>query len=305
MLGFFSKLKSGLSRTSDSLVEGISNVFTKKKLDEASLQELEDLLLMADVGFATASRLTKDLSKEKFGKEVTEEEIRQFLSIEIAKILEPIASPLVIDRTKKPYVILFAGVNGAGKTTSIGKLAQKFTAEGLQVGLVAGDTFRAAAVEQLKVWGERTGCPVSSAPSGADAAALIYDAYQHSRKQGDDVLLIDTAGRLQNKSTLMSELEKIVRVIKKIDTEAPHSCILVLDATVGQNAHQQAEAFSSVLGVTGMIITKLDGTAKGGVVVALADKFKIPVHYVGIGESAEDLQAFNAEDYAAVLMGVK
>lgn len=305
MLGFFNKLKSGLNRTSNSLVTGIGNVFTKRRLDAEAIEELEDLLLMADVGYAATSKLSQNLSKEKFGKEVADEEVRHFLSKEIAGILEPIAKPLVIDRTQKPYVILFAGVNGAGKTTSIGKLAQKFTSEGLKVSLVAGDTFRAAAVEQLKVWGERSGCPVYSAPDGADAAGLIYDSYQQSKKHGDDILLIDTAGRLQNKSTLMSELEKIVRVIKKIDASAPHSCILVLDATVGQNAHLQVEAFSSMLGVTGMIVTKLDGTAKGGVVVALADKFKIPVHYIGVGESADDLQPFTAEDYAAILMGVK
>ena len=295
MLGFFNKLKSGLNRTSNSLVTGIGNVFTKRRLDAEAIEELEDLLLMADVGYAATSKLSQSLSKEKFGKEVADEEAEE----------EPIAKPLVIDRTQKPYVILFAGVNGAGKTTSIGKLAQKFTSEGLKVSLVAGDTFRAAAVEQLKVWGERSGCPVYSAPDGADAAGLIYDSYQQSKKHGDDILLIDTAGRLQNKSTLMSELEKIVRVIKKIDASAPHSCILVLDATVGQNAHLQVEAFSSMLGVTGMIVTKLDGTAKGGVVVALADKFKIPVHYIGVGESADDLQPFTAEDYAAILMGVK
>ncbi len=305
MLGFFNRLKSGLNRTSSSLVSGIGNIFTKKRLDDTAIEELEDLLLMSDVGYNTSKKLLGALSKEKFGKEVTGEEVRLFLSKGISKILESVSVPLSIDKQRKPYVILFAGVNGSGKTTTIGKLADRFRKEGLKVSLVAGDTFRAAAIEQLKVWGERTCSHVFCGSHGSDSAGLIYDSYQQSQRRGDDVLLIDTAGRLQNKSTLMSEIEKIVRVIKKLDKEAPHSCILVLDATVGQNAHLQVEAFSSILGVTGIIVTKLDGTAKGGVIVSLADKFKIPIHYIGVGEGLEDLQEFKAEDYSAILMGVK
>ena len=302
--GWLSRLVSGLSKSSTRLVTGISDIFTKRKLDDAALMELEDLLIAADLGTATATRLTGDLAKARFGKDITPEEVRTAFAADITKVLEPVALPLSIDPTKKPFVILMVGVNGAGKTTTIGKLAQHFKKDGLNVSLAAGDTFRAAAVEQLKVWGARTGCPVIARETGADAAGLAFEALMEARKRGDDVLLVDTAGRLQNKDTLMSELQKISRAIAKVDPEAPHATLLVLDATVGQNAHSQVEIFKSIVGVTGLVMTKLDGTAKGGVVVALAEKFKLPVHYIGLGEGAEDLKPFTSHSFARSLMGL-
>lgn len=303
--GWFARLKAGLARTSSRLVGGIADLFTKKKLDDATLSGLEELLIGADLGAATAGRLVQDLAKTRVGKDVTEAEVREIFATDIAKVLEPVARPLAPDPGKKPFVILMVGVNGAGKTTTIGKLARQFRDQGLSVTLAAGDTFRAAAVEQLKAWGGRSGATVFARDTGTDAASLAFDALMESRKRGDDVLMIDTAGRLQNKDTLMQELQKIVRVIKKLDDSAPHATLLVLDATVGQNAHSQVEVFKSMVGVTGLVMTKLDGTARGGVVVALAEKFALPVHFVGVGESVEDLRPFSARAFARGLMGLE
>ena len=304
MSGWFSRLVTGLSKTSSRIVDGISDIFTKKKLDDAALTELEDLLLSADIGTATAGKLTQALAKTRFGKEVTGEEVREAFAADITKVLEPVARPLPIDPTAQPFVILMVGVNGAGKTTTIGKLAKLYRGEGHGVTLVAGDTFRAAAVEQLKVWGQRTGSPVISGAPNADTAGLVFDALQQARKRGDDVLLVDTAGRLQNRDELMAELGKIGRVLRKVDENAPHAVLLVLDATVGQNAHAQVEAFKAMVGVTGLVMTKLDGTAKGGVVVALAEKFGLPLHFIGVGEGADDLRPFTARSFARSLMGL-
>lgn len=304
MSGWFERIKQGLSRTAAPLVSGIGGLLTKKKLDRETLNDIEDLLIMADVGTKTAAALTAELAKEKFDKEVDSEEIRSFFADRIAAKLEPYARELKIDPDKKPFVILMAGVNGAGKTTTIGKLAHQYKKRGLKVRFAAADTFRAAAVEQLKVWGERTGCPVVSRPTGADAAGLVFDALAEARKNNDDVLFIDTAGRLQNKSELMEELQKIIRIIKKQIPDAPHACLQVLDATVGQNAHSQVKIFSEMIPVTGLILTKLDGTAKGGVTIALTDEFKLPVHLIGVGEQITDLQPFKAQDYARSLMGL-
>ena len=302
--GWLSRLVSGLSKSSSKLVTGITEIFTKKKLDDAALTELEDLLITADLGTATASRLTQALAKTRFGKEVSSEEVRTAFAIDIAKVLEPVALPLSIDPAQKPFVILVVGVNGAGKTTTIGKIAHQFKRQGLSVTLAAGDTFRAAAVEQLKVWGARANVPVVAKDTGADAAGLVFEALMESRKRKDDVLLIDTAGRLQNKDALMAELQKVVRAINKVEPSAPHATLLVLDATVGQNAHSQVEIFKQVVGVTGLVMTKLDGTAKGGVVVALAEKFKVPVHFIGVGEGADDLRPFTSHSFARSLMGL-
>lgn len=304
MSGWFERIKQGLSRTAAPLVSGIGGLLTKKKLDRETLNEIEDLLIMADVGTKTAGALTAELAKEKFDKEVNSEEIRSFFADKIAAKLEPYAQELKIDPDKKPFVILMAGVNGAGKTTTIGKLAHQYKQRGLKVRLAAADTFRAAAVEQLKVWGERTGCPVVSRPTGSDAAGLVFDALAEARKNDDDILFIDTAGRLQNKSELMEELQKIIRIIKKQIPDAPHACLQVLDATVGQNAHSQVKIFSEMIPVTGLVLTKLDGTAKGGVTIALTDEFKLPVHLIGVGEQITDLQPFKAQDYARSLMGL-
>jgi fused signal recognition particle receptor len=302
--GWLSRLVSGLTKSSSRLVTGITEIFTKKKLDDAALTELEDLLITADLGTATASRLTQELARTRFGKEVTGEEVRGAFAADIAKVLEPVARPLSIDPAQKPFVILVVGVNGAGKTTTIGKIAHQYQRQGLKVTLAAGDTFRAAAVEQLKVWGVRANVPVVAREAGADSASLAFEALMESRKRQDDVLLIDTAGRLQNKDALMAELQKVVRAINKVDPSAPHATLLVLDATVGQNAHAQVEVFKQLVGVTGLVMTKLDGTAKGGVVVALAEKFKLPVHFIGVGEGAEDLRPFTSHSFARSLMGL-
>ncbi len=304
MTGWLERIKQGLSRTAAPLVSGIGGLLTKRRLDKDTLQDIEDLLIMADVGTKTAATMTAELAKDKFGKETTDEEVRTFFADRIARKLEPFAKPLAVDPDKKPFVILMVGVNGAGKTTTIGKMARQMKEKGLKISFAAADTFRAAAVEQLKVWGERTGCPVVSKPTGADAAGLVFDALAAAKKNGDDVLFIDTAGRLQNKSELMEELQKIVRIIKKQIPDAPHACLQVLDATVGQNAHSQVKLFSQAVPVTGLILTKLDGTAKGGVAVALADEFKLPLHLIGVGEQITDLHPFKARDYAASLMGL-
>ncbi len=301
--GWFQRLKAGLSRTSDKITDSISGLFTKKKLDRALLDELEEALIEADLGPSTASRLTEALAKDRFDKEITEQEVREIFAAEIAGILKPVAQPLVLS-DRKPHVVLVVGVNGSGKTTTIGKLAQGYKRAGKKVMLAAGDTFRAAAVEQLKIWGERAGVTVVARETGADAAGLAYDALAAAKTEGADLLLIDTAGRLQNKTNLMAELQKIVRVIRKLDPHAPHDCLLVLDATTGQNAHSQVEIFKAMCDVTGLIVTKLDGSAKGGVLVALAEKFKLPVYAVGVGETAEDLKPFDAEVFAKGLMGV-
>lgn len=302
--GFFARLRAGLTRSSSRLVGGIMGLFTERKLDDAALEELEDLLITADLGVETAMKLTQSLSKERFGKDVTGDEVRAHFAQDIAEILAPVARPMPIDPANRPHVVLVVGVNGSGKTTTIGKIANQLKREGKSVLLAAGDTFRAAAVEQLKVWGDRTGCPVIARDIGADAAGLAYDALQRARAENYDVLLIDTAGRLHNKAELMDELKKVVRVIKKLEPGAPHVCLQVLDATVGQNAHQQVKVFQEMTNVSGLVMTKLDGTAKGGVVVALADKFGLPVHYVGVGEGIDDLRPFNAQDFANGLMGL-
>jgi len=302
--GWLARLKAGLSKTSSRLTGGIADIFRKRRLDDAALEALEDLLIAADLGPATAARLTAGLAATRFDKEVSADEVRRALAAEITKILEPVARPLVIDPARRPHVILVAGVNGSGKTTTIGKLAQQFRAEGRSVMLAAGDTFRAAAVEQLQIWGRRAGCPVVSGKPGGDAAGLAYEALQTAQREGTEVLLIDTAGRLQNKADLMAGLEKIGRVLKKLDADAPHDCLLVLDATVGQNAHSQVEIFREAVAVSGLVVTKLDGSARGGVLVALAEKFALPVHAVGVGEGAEDLHPFEAADFARDLMGL-
>lgn len=298
------RLREGLTRSSNRLAEGVSSIFTKKKLDDETIEELEELLIGADLGVAAASRVVSALAKDKFDKEVSPAEVRQALAAEVAALLSPFEEPLVIDRARAPFVILMTGVNGAGKTTTIGKLAAQFGAEGLKVMLAAGDTFRAAAIEQLSVWGERTGAPVVARNVGADAAGLAYEALQRARAEGYDVLIIDTAGRLQNRRELMDELAKIVRVLKKLDETAPHATLLVLDATVGQNAVSQAEAFTSIAGVSGLVMTKLDGTARGGVLVAVTEKTKLPIHYIGVGEGVEDLQPFKADNFARALAGL-
>lgn len=303
-MSWFEKIKNGLARTAAPLVEGIGAMLTKRRLDKDTLTGLEDVLIMADVGAKTAAELVGELGREKFGKDVTDGEVRAFFADKIAERLEPYARPLVLDETKKPFVILMVGVNGAGKTTTIGKMAKSFRNKGLKVRLAAADTFRAAAVEQLKVWGERAGCPVVSRETGADAAGLVFDAITESQKAGDDVLFVDTAGRLQNKTELMDELKKIIRIVKKKIPDTPHACLQVLDATVGQNAHSQVRLFSEAADVTGLVVTKLDGSAKGGVLLALADEFKKPVVLIGVGEKIEDLQAFDAKDYALSLMGI-
>ncbi|WP_425411583.1 signal recognition particle-docking protein FtsY [Niveispirillum irakense] len=302
---WFSRLKDGLSKSTARLTDGISGIFTKKKLDDEALEELEELLIRADLGPVTAARLAAGLAKTRFGKEVTAEEVKQYLAAEVQKIVQPVAQPLVIDTTKKPHVILLVGVNGTGKTTTIGKLARQFRAEGKNVWLAAGDTFRAAAVSQLQIWGERTGCPVISKPTGADAAGLAYEALEKATAAGADVLLIDTAGRLQNKAGLMEELRKIVRVIKKVQPDAPHTTLLTLDATTGQNAHSQVEVFKDMVSINGLILTKLDGSARGGVLVALAEKFKLPVHAIGVGEGVYDLRPFEADSFARALVGLE
>lgn len=300
---WFKRLKSGLSKSSNKITEGLTSIITKRKLDDETLQELEELLITADLGPATAAKLTAAIAKNRFGKEVTAGEIRAALAEEIEKILQPVEKPLFTS-DEKPFVILMVGVNGTGKTTTIGKLGQQFAHEGRKVMLAAGDTFRAAAVGQLKVWGQRIGCPVITKEEGADSAALAFEAVDEATAAGADILMIDTAGRLQNKANLMEELSKIVRVIGKKNPAAPHATLLVLDATVGQNAHSQLELFSQMIDITGLIVTKLDGTAKGGVLVSLAERFALPVHAIGIGEGIDDLRPFSAADYAKAIVGL-
>ena len=303
--GLLGRLRAGLARTAEKLSGGIGALFTKRKLDEAALEDLSDLLLSADLGVAASTRIIEGFRKSRFGREVTDSEVREALAGEIAAILAPVAQPLVPDPARAPFVVLVVGVNGTGKTTTIAKLAAQWGAAGLSCMLCAGDTFRAAAVEQLKVWGERTGAPVVAGPPGADAAGLAYEALEVAQAQRADVLLIDTAGRLHNKANLMAELAKVIRVLKKRDASAPHAVLLVLDATTGQNAVQQANVFREITSVTGLVVTKLDGTAKGGVVVALAQEFALPVHAVGIGEKATDLRPFEPRAFARSLVGLE
>ena len=300
---FFNRLKEGLSRSTAKITESITTVFKKRRLDDAALEELEDLLISADLGVDASARVIAAFRRSRFGKEVTDEEIKHALAEEIAEILRPVARPLILDPTRKPHVILVVGVNGTGKTTTIGKLARQYHEEGKRAILVAGDTFRAAAVEQLQIWGERTGAPVIAGGAGADSAGLAFDALTRAAKEQADVLLIDTAGRLHNKAALMDELTKMIRVLRKQDPSAPHSVLLVLDATTGQNAVQQVKVFKELVEVTGLVVTKLDGSARGGIVVALAETFGLPVHAVGVGERATDLRAFDAFDFARGLVG--
>ncbi len=302
--GWWSRLTAGMRRTSSALSDRVTGLFTKRKLDATTLEDLEDALIQADFGVETATRMAEAVGKGRYEKGISPDEVRAILATEIERALDPVATPIEIDSSKKPYVILTVGVNGAGKTTTIGKLSLKFKAEGRSVTLAAGDTFRAAAIEQLRVWGERTNTPVISREQGSDAAGLAFDAFKEARENGTDVLLIDTAGRLQNKAGLMAELEKIVRVIRKLDPEAPHATLLVLDATVGQNALSQVELFSQAAPVSGLVMTKLDGTARGGILVALAAKFGLPVHFIGVGEGVEDLEPFAARDFARAITGL-
>jgi fused signal recognition particle receptor len=301
--GWLRRLRDGLSRSTAALSDGITGIFTKRRLDDEALDELEELLIRADLGVQAAGRVRAAIARDRFDKEVTPDEIREALAQEVAAILAPVAKPLDIDAGHQPHVILFVGVNGTGKTTTIGKLAKSLSSQGAKVLVAAGDTFRAAAIEQLQVWGERAGVPVMAKHVGADAAGLAFEALQRARAEGFDVLMIDTAGRLQNKEGLMAELAKIRRVLAKMDAEAPHDTLLVLDATTGQNALSQVEVFGEIAKVTGLVMTKLDGTARGGVLVALAERFKLPIRMIGVGEGADDLQPFEALAFARSLAG--
>jgi fused signal recognition particle receptor len=298
------RLSSGLKRTSSSLGTAVADLVTKRKLDRAMLDDIEDVLLRADLGTEVAARISTAVGVGRYDKSISADEVKAVVATEVEKVLAPVAKPLAIDEAKKPFVVLVVGVNGSGKTTTIGKLAAKLSAEGRKVMLAAGDTFRAAAIEQLKVWGERTNSPVIAGAQGSDSASLAFNALSAAREEKRDVLLIDTAGRLQNKAELMNELEKVVRVIRKVDDTAPHAVLLVLDATVGQNALSQVEAFHRTAGVTGLVMTKLDGTARGGILVALAEKYKLPVHFVGVGEGVDDLAPFTARDFAQAIAGI-
>ena len=301
---WFRRLTDGLKRSTDSLSGGIAGIFTKRKLDDAALEELEDLLISSDLGVSVASSLVSELSRGRFGKDVSADEVRAALAEQVAVILRPVAKPLIVNGSHKPHVILMTGVNGAGKTTTIGKMARQFRDEGKSVMLAAGDTFRAAAVEQLQVWGERVGCEVVTTRVGGDASGLAYEAMERATAAGVDVLLIDTAGRLHNRSELMDELAKIVRVIRKKDKTAPHDTLIVLDAGTGQNAINQVRGFGEVADITGIMMTKLDGSAKGGILVAAADSFGLPIHAIGVGEGIEDLRPFDADIFAQTLVGL-
>lgn len=304
--GLFNRLKQGLQKTSQGISEGIQSAFTGGRIDEATLEALEDTLIQADMGLETAANLCETLRKHRFGEEVDEEQVRRLLADKMTDILTPCAKPLTLPaQTGKPAVLMMVGVNGSGKTTTIGKLAAQYEKEGKNVMLAAGDTFRAGATQQLEVWAERARVPiVLPEKEGADPAGLLYTAYAKAQEKDSDILIADTAGRLQNRDDLMQQLAKMVRVIKKHDESAPHACVLVLDGTVGQNAHQQVEAFCKIANVTGLVITKLDSSAKAGVVVALAEKFGLPIHYIGVGERIEDLQPFNPKGFAYGLMGL-
>ena len=302
---WLARLTAGLSRTSSALGRGIFDVFSKRKLDAEALDDLEDILIQSDLGLGPSQRIRAAIAKGRYEKGIEPDEVKRLVAEEVERTLGPVARPLVVDGTRKPFVILVVGVNGSGKTTTIGKLAAKYAAEGKRVMLAAGDTFRAAAIEQLRIWGARAGAEVVAREQGGDAAGLAFDAVTRAKADGADVLLMDTAGRLQNRAELMNELEKIIRVIKKVDATAPHATLLVLDATVGQNALSQVEVFGKIAGVTGLAMTKLDGTARGGILVAIADKFALPVHYIGVGEKMEDLEPFAAGDFARAIAGVE
>lgn len=301
---WWARLSQGLSRSSQSIGSGLADIFTKRKLDAAALDDLEDMLIRADLGVPAALRIREAVAQGRYDKNVDVETVKTILASEVEQVLSPFARPLEIDGRQKPFVILVVGVNGSGKTTTIGKLAARFSREGHKVLLAAGDTFRAAAIEQLRIWGEALGCPVIARDAGGDAAGLAFDAIKSAQESGADILIMDTAGRLQNKTELMAELEKIIRVMKKLDPQAPHAVLLALDATVGQNAMSQVEIFGRVAGVTGLVMTKLDGTARGGILVAVAEKYKLPIHFIGVGETADDLQAFAADDFARAIAGI-
>jgi fused signal recognition particle receptor len=303
--GWWRRLTGGLKRSSSALGGAISDLVAKRKLDAETIEEIEDALIRADLGIDTARRIAAALGVDRHDKAISSDEVKAVVAGEIEKALADVALPLIIDTEKKPFVILVAGVNGSGKTTTIGKLAAQYRAEGRSVMLAAGDTFRAAAIDQLKIWSGRTGADFIAHKAGADAAGLVFDAVAAAKQKGIDVLLIDTAGRLQNRTELMNELEKVVRVMKKVDPSAPHAVLLVLDATVGQNALSQVEIFRKAAGVTGLAMTKLDGTARGGILVAIAEKFKVPVHFIGVGEGVEDLAPFSAHDFARAIMGLE
>ena len=304
-MSWLDKLRAGLSRSSEKLGDGLAGVFTRSKLDDAMLEEIEEALISADLGPALAARIVAKLAAEKHDKSVTEAEVRAVVADEIARVLEPVAKPLEVTAFPRPHTILVVVVNGSGKTTTIAKLAHLFQEQDYRVTLAAGDTFRAAAIEQLQVWGGRIDAPVVSGKVGADAAGLAFEALEKTRASGHDVLIVDTAGRLQNKAGLMDELAKIKRVMQKLMLSAPHDVVLVLDATTGQNALNQIEVFKEVAGVTGLVMTKLDGTARGGVLVAAAERFKLPIHAVGVGETIDDLRPFDARAFANALAGVK
>jgi fused signal recognition particle receptor len=300
---WWQRLTGGLKRTSSSIGSAITDLVAKRKLDGAMLDEIEEVLIRADLGVDVAGKISAAVGEGRYDKAISADEVKAVLATEVEKTLSQVAKPLEIGGAK-PFVILVVGVNGSGKTTTIGKLAEKFRREGRKVMLAAGDTFRAAAIEQLKIWGSRTGAPVVASEQGGDAASLAFDALTAAKAQNADVLLIDTAGRLQNKAVLMDELDKVVRVMKKVDATAPHAVLLVLDATVGQNALQQVEAFQKTAGVTGLVMTKLDGTARGGILVAVAAKFGLPVHMIGVGEGVEDLEPFDAREFARAIAGL-
>jgi fused signal recognition particle receptor len=302
--GFFARLKAGLTRSAQTLTVGVTQIFTRRTLDQAALDELEDLLIAADMGANVASDIVAELKSSRFNANVTAQEVKEALADQIRTILRRVQKPMRIDPGNRPHVILVAGVNGSGKTTTIGKLAARYRRDGLKVWLAAGDTFRAAAIEQLKIWAERAGAHIVAKEQGADAAGLAFEALEGARAAGADILMIDTAGRLQNKAGLMAELEKMIRVVNKLDPSAPHAVILVLDATTGQNAINQVEIFREIANITGAVMTKLDGTARGGILVSLAEKFDLPIHYVGMGEGVDDLQPFDAEGFARALVGL-
>jgi fused signal recognition particle receptor len=304
-LSWWRRLSGGLKRTSSALGTAVADLVTKRKLDRAMLEDIEDVLLRADLGTEVAARISAAVGHGRYDKAISADEVKTVVATEVEKVLSAVAKPLEIDTSHKPFVILVVGVNGSGKTTTIGKLASTFSAEGRKVMLAAGDTFRAAAIEQLKVWGERNKVPVIAGAQGSDSASLAFTAVTAARDDKRDVLLIDTAGRLQNKTELMVELEKVVRVIKKVDATAPHAVLLVLDATVGQNALSQVDAFHRTAGVTGLVMTKLDGTARGGILVALSEKYKLPVHFIGVGEGIDDLAPFTAKDFAQAIAGIE
>jgi len=298
-------LSQGLKRTSAAIGTAIADLVVRRRLDAAMLEEIEDVLIRADLGVDAAARISAAIGHGRYDKAISADEVKAVLAAEVEKILTPVAAPLAVPRETKPFVVLVVGVNGSGKTTTIGKLAARFRSEGRSVMLAAGDTFRAAAIDQLRIWAQRTSASIVAREHGADAAGVAFEALTAAKAQGTDVVIVDTAGRLQNKAALMGELEKIVRVMKKVDAAAPHAVLLVLDATVGQNALSQVEAFRATAGVTGLVMTKLDGTARGGILVAIAERFGLPVHLVGVGEGVDDLEPFSARDFARAVAGLE